>query len=333
MERIAASAFLTAGLFRQGAALKAEITRTSTEMTTGTKSDAGAAVGGDFSSLAAIDHALARIKGYAATTSEVALMAGSMQTALGVISTAAEDLSTSLLRNLGLSVPENLTAVTIEGQRQFETSIAALNTRFAERSVFGGVVTETAPLPDAETILSNLETALSAAGVVTVADAQGVIDAWFDGPSGYEALYQGGAARSGVPVAPGENVDLPATALDPAIRDTLKGLASVALLDRGLFTGQSETRAQMAREAGVALLSSGAGRAVLAARVGTAEANISEAKTRNDAEKTALGIARTGLLEADPYETATRLQDLQSRLESLYVLTSRLSKLSLTDYL
>ncbi|MCB6177985.1 flagellar biosynthesis protein FlgL [Rhodobacter sp. Har01] len=331
MDRIAANAFLTAGLFRQGAAIKADLTRASQEMTTGKKADTGAAVGGDFSSLAAIDHALARIRGYSATTAETGLLAESMQTALGVVSTAAEGLSANLLRNLGLSVPQNLTAVTIEGRQQFETAIAALNTRFAERSVFGGVVTETAPLPDANTILASLEAAL--AGAVTVSDAETAIADWFDGATGYEAMYQGGAARAAVPVAPGESVDLPVTALDPAIRDTLKGLATVALLDLGLFTGQNEARAQLARNAGVALVSSGEARSVLAARIGTAEADIADTKARNDAEETALGIARAGLLEADPYETATRLEDLQARLESLYVLTARLSKLTLTDYL
>ena len=331
MDRIAANAFLTAGLFRQGAALRAEVTRVSMEMTTGTKADTGAAVRGDFSALAAMDHALARIGGYGAITTEAGLLAEAMQTALGTLSTAAEDLSGNLLRNLGLSTPENLTAVTLEGRQKFEAAIAALNTRVADQSIFAGVASETAPLPDADTILTSLETALT--GVTTAAGAQAVINDWFDGATGYAALYQGGAARAALPVAPGDSVDLPITALDLALRDTLKGLATVALLDRGLLAGQAEARAGLAQAAGVSLASSGTARATLAARIGTAQADIADAKARNEAEKTALGLARNSLVEADPYEAATRLEDLQSRLESLYLLTSRLSKLKLTDYL
>ena len=39
------------------------------------------------------------------------------------------------------------------------------------------------------------------------------------------------------------------------------------------------------------------------------------------------------MTEADPYRTATDLQAAQTRLETLYVLTARLSRLNLTEYL
>lgn len=331
MDRIAANAFLTAGLFRSGSALKSELARVSNEMTTGKKSDTGAAVAGDFSALGAIDHALSRIDGYSATTSEMALLTQTAQSALNVISTISDDLAGNLLRNLTLTQPENLSALVSDGNQKFETAIAALNTRFAERSVFGGVVSEQAPLPDADTILTALETALT--GAVTVDDVETAVAGFFDAGGDYETLYQGGPARTEVPIAPGETAGMPATALDQGIRDTLKGLATVALLHRGLFAGQGTARAQLAEGAGEQLIASGGTRSNLVARIGTVEAAIATAQTRNQAEKSALGIARAGMLEADPYETATRLEDLQTRLESLYILTSRLSKLSLTEYL
>ena len=39
------------------------------------------------------------------------------------------------------------------------------------------------------------------------------------------------------------------------------------------------------------------------------------------------------MTEADPYRTATDLQAAHTRLETLYVLTARLSRLNLTEYL
>ena len=54
---------------------------------------------------------------------------------------------------------------------------------------------------------------------------------------------------------------------------------------------------------------------------------------RNAAEASALQIARNGLVAADPYDTATAIQAVQTQIETLYTLTARLSRLSLTDYL
>ena len=42
---------------------------------------------------------------------------------------------------------------------------------------------------------------------------------------------------------------------------------------------------------------------------------------------------RAEILAADPYETATALSQTEASLQNLYALTSRLSRLSLTDYL
>lgn len=328
---LSSGSFLTAALARQGAGLRADLQRASTEMTTGQKADAGAALRGDFYGISAIDHSLARLRGYKATTSETALLADSMQTALGVIADGATTVGADLLRNTGLNLPAQLGAIVGDGRRHFDTAVAALNTRFAERAVFGGVVAETSPLPDAETILTALDTAT--AGAVTVQDVVDAITGWFDDPLGYGALYAGGAARRPLPVAAGEEVALDATAMDPALRDTLKALAMVAMLDRGILGGQDQARADLAKAAGGQLLSSGEARATLMARIGTAQSQIEDATARNGAEETALGIARANMLAADPYDTAARLKDIESRLDSLYVLTARLSRLSLTEYL
>ena len=69
------------------------------------------------------------------------------------------------------------------------------------------------------------------------------------------------------------------------------------------------------------------------ARVGTVQAQIAAAQTRNTAEESALSITRAGIISADPYDAATRLEDLQTRIEALYLVTARVSRLSLADYL
>ena len=332
MERVLSSMpFLSSALSRQGAALRAEIERASTELTTGQAADTGRALGGDFAALAGIDHSLSRLAGYGAVTAELDLLTQTMQTALGVMSDAASTLSTDLVSGASVLSPAQQTALFAEGARHFETSVAALNTRFSERAVFGGIVADRPPLPDAEAMLTALQGAV--AGATTPQDAMTAIADWFNGPAGYEALYSGGTARADLPVAPGEVASLPVTALDPAIRETLVGMAAVALMYRGLFAGQAEARSQLANAAAERLLTSGEPRAVLQARIGTVQAQVAEARARNAAEESALGIARNGLVEVDVYHRAAELQDLQNRLESFYVITARLSRLSLTEYL
>jgi flagellar hook-associated protein 3 FlgL len=71
----------------------------------------------------------------------------------------------------------------------------------------------------------------------------------------------------------------------------------------------------------------------LRAVVGDAEAAIERARIRNEAELSAAELARARILEADPFRAATDLQSVQNQLESLYTVTSRLSRLSLTSFL
>ena len=331
MDRITSNPFLTPALLRQSPDLRTALQSASREMTTGKLSDPGKALRGDFTALAATDHALARLSGYAAVTTELSLLGEAMQKSLAIISDAATEMGTNLLRTTSGATEAQLSAITTTGLRDFNTAIMALNTRLADKSVFGGNASDRPALPNPETILTTLEAAIS--GATTVDDISGQIADWFNGSTGYEALYSGGAERAGLTIASGEIATLPFTALDPAIRESLVGFAKVALLERGLLGGDHAARAELALSAGENLFNSSEARSVLAGRVGTVEQQIARAQSRNSAEKSALSLARNGLTEADPYETAVRLQDLESRLDAFYTITSRLSQLTLTSYL
>jgi flagellar hook-associated protein 3 FlgL len=136
-----------------------------------------------------------------------------------------------------------------------------------------------------------------------------------------------------LPIGPGQSAKIDITAADPAIRETLKGFAMAALLDRGLFAGQGAARVQVMRRAGEVLAEGASSRAHMAGQLGTTEGQIAAASTRNTAEVSALEMARNGLVSIDPYEAATKLEAAQSQLEALYSVTARLSRLSLVDFL
>lgn len=311
---------------------KTNLARLSQELATGRSADTPRHVAGDIGPFLALDSSLARLQGYGAITRELGLFAEAMQSSLGTIATQSLDAANALIAASGTSATTHIATAAVAARSALQSTISALNTRFGDRSLFAGTRTDSPAMADADTLLAALETASQ--GAVTVAAVESAIDTWFAAPTGFAAvMYQGGAALAPVPLAAGEEAALDITARDPALQETLKGLAMAAMIDRGAFSGQHDLRRDIAQRAGEHLLASETDRAYLAARLGATQAQIDGAQSRNAAEAASLEIARTDLVAVDPYETATRLQDAETQLQMIYTLTARISRLSLADYL
>ena len=319
-------------LRRQNATLKQAMQTLSTELTTGLVTDTTARLKGNYALLAGIETSLTQLDSYRRVTTETAATASVMQTALSHIATSARDLGAALIAAASSNSPARIDTLGTDATQKLQSALSALNTRIGDRSVFAGVATDHAAVADAETMMTALDTAV--AGAISSADVQTAVDAWFADPGGFAAtVYLGGAALQPVPVGPDDQATLDITALDPALVETLKGLAMTSLLDRGTLAGSDVARADLAKRAGESLLSSATARAELSARLGTVEAGISNASLRNDSERSALETAKLGLLSVDPYEVAAKLQATQTQLQTLYSITARMQRLSLVDYL
>lgn len=319
-------------LRRQTVALKAESQRLSTELVTGTAADTGKKLAGDFATLGGIDTSLERLEGYKMASDEGAAFAAGIQSVLGGIDDIAGKTAPLLLTAGTAGTAPLIDPAGDTALMQFEAIVSFLNTTFAGRSLLSGNEVGGAAVVDAETILLAVEAA--AASATTAEDLEVAVANWFDDPAGYATVaYLGGGALAPLGIGPTDAVSLGATANDPAIRDTLKGLALGALLGRGVFAGDPDMRGRVARLAGESLIESQSGRTGLAASVGMAQARIEAAAARNAAEKTALQTARVDLLGVDGYETASMLEATQTQIETVYSLTERISRLSLVDYL
>ena len=324
-------ASLTNLLARQGVELRAQVQRAATEVTTGRQSDLAATLRGDVSPLLAIEASLARLSAFRTTASDAAFHAAAQQSVLSGLSALTTEIATPLLGSRNMPTPAQVDALASDARARLASAVGLLNTQTAGRAVFSGVQTGTPPLPSSEDILAALDVAST--GATTAGQVRSAVIAWFSDPGGYAAAYQGGDPLSSTAVAPGEVADLSTTALDPAIRDTLAGLAMAALLDRGQLAGNPDERAKLAAAAGQQLIASGDSRVTLSARIGTVEAQIDAARSRTGAEETALRLLRADIGAVDPYEAATRLENARSQLESLYLITARVSRLSLTEFL
>lgn len=314
-------------------ALKQAMARAMEEVATGRLADPLAATRGDAAAQAAIARDLARLDGFRIAAVETGQRAQAMQAALGVVRDATEGFGAALAAAQTGSAPGLVDALGAGAAQRLATAVAALNVRAADRTLFAGTETGGPALAPAEDILAALTAAV--AGETTAAGVADAVAAWFAAPAGgfADLGYLGGAAAAAVPLAPGEAVAVDVTAAAPEVAAALEGLALAALLDRGVLAGDGTGRAALARSAGERVLAADGGIVALAARLGEAEARIEAAGVRTAAEATALEVASADLLAADPYAAASRLAETEGQLEALYLMTARLARLSLTEYL
>jgi flagellar hook-associated protein 3 FlgL len=324
-------ASLTNILARQGAELRGQVQRAAQEVATGKHSDIGQTLRGDIAPLLAVDASLARLGAYRSNTTDAAVQTAAQQSAVSGLSQLATGITMTLIGARDFQTATQIDSIAADARGRLASAIGLINTQASGRAVFSGVVTDTVPLGASDDLLAALETA--AAGATTAGQVEAAVNGWFADPLGFGTFYQGATPLSAAPIAPGETADLSTTAMDPTIRDTLAGFAMAALLDRGVLAGNSEERARLAQTAGQTLHRTEDARITLAARIGTVEARIETARTRNAAEETSLGILRSDISSIDPYEAATRLETVRAQLESLYLVTARVSRLSLAEYL
>lgn len=310
--------------------VKTELDRLTEQVATGKTGDIGAQLQGDFAALAGLDTSLARLKGYTAVTADLGLLAEAQQRALDQIDRLTTDTSARLL-SAAYGPDDGVSAAGGQAFDALETALAALNLRHADRALFAGVASGGNAVAGVDAVMASVQTAVD--GATDAASVIAAVGAWLDDPAGFGTVYTGGAAIPAVAVAPGEAVALDLTAEDPAIKASLRGLILGALLSGGTLAGDHAERAELARRSAEDLATNATARAALTGRLGLTQQRIAEAEARNSAESSALDIARNAMVAVDPYEAATRLQDAETRLETLYALTARLSRLSLAEYL
>lgn len=311
---------------------KTDLARLSEMLASGRHADQAAEARGNLGPLSAIEGALSRLDAWQAAAGGLSGRLAAQQTALGALRGIADAQASALLRlELGAEDAPVMQAAA-DARAHLDAATGLLNARFGTETVFAGTGSDGPAVKRGEALLDALWPVVS--GSADAAEARTRVLDWFDDPAGFSAQgYVGGDPKTPLPVGPGANAAQSVTADDPAIRRTLAGLAMAALIDRGLFSGDPAARRDLAVQAGEVLVASADERVHLAAEVGLAEQRLADVMTRNAAERTALGIARSTMISVDPYSTASELETARLQLETLYAVTSRLSGLSLLGVL
>lgn len=321
-------------LRRDTGRIKSDLFRLSNELSSGIDSNLVARFKGDFGPLAGVERGLVRSESFLAVIAERQLVVGNQQVSITNLRALGE-VSSSLLVVQDTGDPTLVESAGQDALSRFSSAIANLNTQSGGRSIFAGVATDRPAIADAETILADIEAEIAVLGAITADDVALVVNDWFATGGGYDTVgYIGGdAEQSGPQISEGETSPASLTADEDAIRSFLSGLATGALLGRGVLTTEPVEQGKLARISGLRLFEADANLVKLQASIGSSENQIERARSEVLAEKESLQLARTELIGVDPYETAVELQSAETQLETLYSITARLSRLSLTGYL
>jgi flagellar hook-associated protein 3 FlgL len=321
-------------LSRQTALLKGEVQRRTVELSSGRIADLPQALRGDWRALAAVEARLGLASAERLAIAEARGLAAAAQQVLGHVQDLA-DGTASVLLSLPLTPAATvLDRAGTEARAAFESAVSTLNTRLADRAIFAGTAVDTSPLAPADAMLADIAAAV--AGETTAAGVAAAVRAWFLDPGGgFETLGYAGSADPPAPLllGGGETAAFPVTAAAPPLREVLAGLALGALLAGPTLGGNGDERLALGRAAAEQVLSSRSPLTELRAGLGTTEARIARAEARAAAERSALDLARNELVSADSFEAATRLETARTQLETLFALTARVARLSLTEFL
>lgn len=314
----------TGGLRQQ-----AETSRT--EVVTGRKADLPRALGADLFDAQMLRGAIDGISLHREAIARLSMRAGIAQRSLAEVSGGASQLNAELLAALGRGDEAAIAVSSTEARAQIDTAFSRLNGRIEGLSIFAGDAADQNALANVDLLISDIASIYASA--IGPAQLEADLDFYFNDPAGGFAtsIFTGGAGELGsLEISRGELATAAAKANEPAIKDLLRGLAIISVAGEA---PPSAYRDAALASAGSHVLSGADGIVEIRTRIGIDEKRASDAGERLDAEEPALAAAYNALTAVDPYEAASRLQAIEAQIEASYVLTSRLLRLSLANFI
>lgn len=313
--------------------LSSDLSRLSTELTTGQVQDVTRKLGGDLSALSGIDRGLGRLAAFDLAIDEGLTRAAATQLRLDRISQSGEALAGTFTRLSASPLSIFQSEIANQARTSLEDVIQQLNGSVAGRSLFSGAATDRPPLPSADTVLSQVQEVIS--GAMDVSQIFSAIDAWLDDPTGFEGTVFNGSQTDRQPVETAEGHRIPADlkASEKALSETVVFRALAVLVAEDALGLSPNAKREVLATAAARLGAAQDGVISLRARVGLSQSRLEDAGTRQEAERFGLNEMRNGFLGIDPFSTATELQAVQQNLENLYAVTARSARLSLVGFL
>lgn len=314
-------------------ATRVRLDRLTEELATGRAGDTGRALSSDFSTFSRVSHDLRTLQAREDALARASTWMEGVQLSLEAVGAAGGRLAEGLAAGLATSGGAGIANLAQAGLGALSDMVSALSRTDGGRSVFAnGDAAGTAPY-DLDTLLA--ETTALAQSATDVASLLQAFDDYF-APGG--ALEDGALSAIApdpvrFPLGDGRSLQVPVEAGDPEIREAIKQAALLAALPEAGFRLSDTDRQNLSAELPRRAVSVAGGLAGLSGRLGSVEARAAMLSEQLVKEKTQLEGQRTDAVGTDPFETASRLQSEMSRLETIYAVTARRSRLNLTDFL
>ncbi|MEM7493383.1 MAG: flagellin [Pseudomonadota bacterium] len=318
---------------RQNSFLNSELNRLTLEISSGKRSDAINNSSTNVSKISSLQNSISLLGSYQETADTLALEQKIKSDAVETIASSVEGLGASLLSSTfgGFAVLDPLLK---DAETLFDSSIGLLNTRVGEKYVFSGENSTTPPLASSDDIIIELQT--TTLGITDPTLFWNSVDEWFTQTgNGFDSFaYQGGQGQqTKISVASTVSVDDGALADSSAFRETLRDLSVILLVDTGYFGGSDVDKLQLIEKASTSLISSQKKLVEVGADIGRLQSLIEAANAANAAEDFSIKKALNEITNVDVFEAASELESIQTQLESLYLVTAKTSRLSLSQYL
>lgn len=311
---------------------KIELDTASYEAATGRASDLSDHMKGDTGAIHRLEKLMADADRRVASTTLLQQEAANVQATLTSIGDVALDIGSQLEGAIGLDDDETIGVLTIEADAQLDAIWGRLNTSFNGSYQFSGAATDTQPLGDLQTFKNDIRGIVATTGAAGADAVEAALDTYFDDPAGVfqTTIYQG--STSDAPdrqVSETRRLGVDAKAIDEGVRDTLRGLALLISAD-----ATDNQHAEDLRSAAAERLNT-AGMKVIEKQsiVGATEEDAARLLIENGTEKTTYELMLTDKIAVDQYDAATRMSQLETQLQAVYLMTARISSLSLTNYL
>ncbi|MFT6772995.1 MAG: flagellar hook-associated protein 3 FlgL [Paracoccaceae bacterium] len=321
-------------LFRNTTAdLSRRLATAGQELTTGQRADIAKAAGGDLRRLYLLEAGAASETAYR----DAAARAGArIETALAsveMIRTASDGLAINLTAAIERGDSQSARHIAAGAGNAFGSTIQALNTRYAGRSLFAGAEVNGAPLPEAQDILDAAFAAV--AGAPDAATARTQLSDFFLSPAGgYEAsLYQGDGQSTRMQVRDGSSLMLEPNALDQPFRQALFGLALAIGVSGGQITATQAEADDAYGAAAQSIMDAQPGLLDIGADLGGLAEQADKAGTDADIMRATLERRLADVLSVDPYEAASRLTGIQGALEAALTVQSMTRNLSFVRFI
>ncbi|MEP5759125.1 MAG: flagellin [Litoreibacter sp.] len=321
-------------LRRQGSFLRTELNSLTQELSSGITQDLPAQLRGNFTSISGVEHSLTLQDGFELNRKMLEPFIDVAQLSLGTVQRTVDGFGANLLASIDSADPVRIEALVSQGSDMLSDIVSLVNTSQAGRFIFAGDSFDRPPISGADQIVTELTAAVS--GATDAADFTAAVDSYFAAPAGgyFTSIYQGGdPVTQAVDVSSAYSISYEVTAQDEAIVNVIRESAIIALVDQGMFSNNQAARDEILQNTGSALLQTNQELISVQADLGRSQERIADAVVQLDLERQMFEEIRNEIITVDLFEVATELEAVQTQLESLYLITARTSRLSLSEYL